>query len=77
MVTALTAIVGRPLFLHDTTLHSQNSAHTTQHGITLYGHNSTLHNSIGPQLDTAQLNTPQLDTTQLYTDHMAVRLKLL
>ena len=61
-----------------------NSTHTTQQGTSLYGHNSIPHNSKRPQLDTAHLNTPQFDTThhnaarpQLYTDHMAVRLKLL
>ena len=64
-----------------------NSTHTTQHGTSLYGHNSTPHNSKRPQFDTAQLNIPQLDTPQfdtsqldtlqLYTDHMAVWLKLL
>ena len=68
---------GRPSFLQGTTLHSHNYTHTTQHGTSVYGHNSTPHNSKRPQLDRAQLNTPQLntpqfdtsqlDTTQLYT----------
>ena len=63
---------GRPSFLQDTTLHSHNSTHTTQHGTSLYGHNSTPHNFKRPQLVTAQLDMPrfdtsQLDTTQLYT----------
>ena len=34
-----------------------NSTHTTQHGRTLYCHNSTRHNSTRPQLDTPQLYT--------------------
>ena len=78
---------GRQSFLQDTILHSHNSTHTTQHGTSLYGHNSTPHNFKHPQIDTAQLNTPQLDTPQfdtsqldtpqLYTGHMAVWLKLL
>ena len=44
-----------------------NSTHTTQHSTTLYGQNSTPHNS----------TRPQLDTSQLYTGHMAVGCKLL
>ena len=59
--------VGRPSFLQDTTLHSHNSTHTTQHGTTPYVHNSTPHNSTRPQLDTAQLNAPQLDTPEFNT----------
>ena len=58
-------------------LYTLITLHPTQHGTTLYDQNSTPHKSTRPQLDTAQLNTPQLDTSQLYTDHMAVRLKLL
>ena len=63
---------GRPSFLQVTTLHSHNSTHISQHGTTLYGHNSTPHNST--HHNSAR---PRLDTSQLYTDHMAVRLKLL
>ena len=61
------SLIGKPLFLQVTTLHSHNSTHITQHGTTLYGHTSTPHNSTRPQLDTAQLNTPQLDTSQFDT----------
>ena len=59
------SVFGRPSFLQNTTLHSHNSTHTTQHGTTLYGHNSIPHNSTRPWLDTAQINMPQLDTVQL------------
>ena len=60
-----------------TILHVHNS---TRHNSTQ--HNWTCHNSTRLQLDMAQfdtskLDTAQFDTLQLYTNHMAVRLKLL
>ena len=67
LLLAYSRVLGRPSFLQDTTLHSHNSTHTTQHGTSLYGHNSIPHNFKRPQLDTAQLNTPQLDTPQFDT----------
>ena len=61
--------IGRPSFLQVTTLHSHNSTHITQHGTTLYDHNSTPHNSTRPQLDTSQFDTSQLDTTTTLHGH--------
>ena len=78
---AIRSVKGRPSFLQDTTLHEFCCVHnSTQQNSTCHNwtqHHSTCQNSTRPPLDTAQLGTSKLDTLQLYTDHMAVRLKLL